>query len=176
MAFGGNAGAAGGQLAAATMFSPVAGADVGAYDANDNLVFRDAANTENVVGQGGGRLQQLMIDISGTALSAFVDATVDGSAADTGVLTTTGASLANQHNLPANLGPGRGNWTANDLARLVVQLRATELAVPALNVGNVYIDDVVLAGGNITIVVKNVSGSALTSVELRLDYQHSLEV
>lgn len=71
-----------------------------------------------------GQLMGLIIlgDGGGTDLLAVrVGAAFDETAADTGLFVTAEPG-ADQHGLPANFGPGRGNWSEGDVARLNVQV------------------------------------------------------
>lgn len=174
MAFGGNAGAPAGLLAAGAQATPIA--DTGAYDADGNLVFTGGSGAA-IIGQAGSReLSSLIIDLSNTGtppLAAFVDATVDGSAADTGVLVTAAAGMG-EHGLPINFGAGQGAWTDNALRRLRVSIEEQGLGTPALNVGNAYIHTLLNPGNDLVIVVKNVSGTTIEDLRLRLEFPHSL--
>lgn len=64
----------------------------------------------------------------GTVLGAFVNNDpLNAADADTGVITTA-LALAGEVSLPNNFGPGRGNWTTEDLARVSVNFYAGDTA------------------------------------------------
>jgi len=180
MAFGGDAGAAGALLAVGNWRSPLANVVPlnNAYDGASNLILSDA-NGSAVVGQGGNRqvksLVAVIADDQTPALGAFVDATKDGSAADTGVLVTA-AAAANQHGIPINFGAGRGNWNDNELSRLRVIIDMADLSVPAVDVGGVSVIIQAFGAGNIAIVLKNVSSTDIDNMRIRLEYRHSVEL
>lgn len=182
MAFGGNSGGGNSQLAVACMGNPLA-ASV-AYDANNNLELRNAAGSR--IGGGsldngpGGRIHYLYILIleaqATPALAAWQGPEVDGSTNDCGILTTA-ALAANLTSLPANFGPGRGNWTASDWLRTNVTIvEQTYADVSPADAIGVVPHDYGLSGGDLQIVFKNYSQQALSNFALILEYKHSIGV
>jgi hypothetical protein len=166
MAFGGNAGAAGGLLAVVN-YVPAPGAIQSAYDANGAMEYQDAQG--NLVKPAD---QTVALVIGGGTLAAYANVTVDGSAADTGILTTA-APAANQHGIPANFGPGRGNWTVQDAQRLLISKLETQIAAPVTG-GTVEIIELGFPSGNLTMVFKNLGPNAIDIVGVRLRYDHSM--
>jgi hypothetical protein len=70
--------------------------------------------------------------ITGATLAGRVDNAVAPAGADVGVLDTA-ATAANIHGLPTNFGPGRGLWTVDDEARLLVNVYEEALATADFN-------------------------------------------
>lgn len=176
MAFAGDFGAAGNLIPFALCYSPVYGQATG-YDANGNLQFTTPGGT--VVTPA--RIDHLQITAGQNILAALVDNTDDGSAADTGVFVAA-AAAANQHGLPVNFGPGRGNWgdgnPANDRARLRAFIDSAINTVAAVtNAGgpHVRVNGDTIAGGLTSIVIKNMSEVALASAVIDLQVQHSIQ-
>jgi hypothetical protein len=75
--------------------------------------------------------------------------------------------------LPANFGPGRGNWTNQNSAGLTVQLRYDDPLSPA-DVGVVRVLPLVVAAGNVSIVFKNMSSLIPDSIDIVLHFDHSI--
>ena len=125
----------------------------------------------------GGLFRSLTIFITGTALSAFVDGTLTGAAADTGVIVSA-AAAANQHGLPTNFGPGRDNWVFADTYRLTTDVEVFFPAVVAAGDGGPFVAaKAALVGPNardITVVVKNTSPNAISYMMIRMRYDHSI--
>lgn len=186
MAFGGGAGIPGGMLTAANLRIPY-GNGIGAYDANNRLVPAAAGSQGVYIGDPGSQLLNQLrtfeffatsgefVGQQAVPLSAFADQTVDGSAVDTGVLVSA-VPAANQHGIPTNFGPGRGNWFLPDLPRLTVEIWYVRLTTFGANFGWPEVVAIDLLGGNITIVVKNQANQSLSTLGLRLHYNHSLEM
>jgi hypothetical protein len=166
MAFGGNAGAAAGLLAVGT-YIPNPGSDGAAYDGDEMEYTEGGAHA-----YGAPDLLRNVTLLITTPLAAYADATIDGSAADTGVLTTA-AAAADQHGLPSNFGPGRGNWTLQDIARLSVDVRTTE-AAPAASQPTVAVLSLTVSSGDLVIVCKNQSTGAPEAITVKLRYDHSM--
>lgn len=101
------------------------------------------------------RLNQIaIIAAGGDLLVDFVATPAAIANADTGAFVTA-AAAANQHGLPANFGPGRGNWIADDVARVTVEVWSGEqggdgrVSVSALSIV------LAVATGNLTITIHN---------------------
>lgn len=170
MAFAGTFGAAANLVPFGLISSKQYGAASG-YDANGNLQFTTPGGTV-ITPQ---RINDLFIAADTDILAALVDNTDDGSAADTGVFATE-APAANEHSLPANFGPGRGNWTADLLGQLRVDIMEAVNTVAAItNAGGPHIRARGLAAGDVTVVVKNMSEVALASGLFRLQMEHSIQ-
>jgi hypothetical protein len=118
-------------------------------------------------------------------LTAWVNNTFDGSAADTGVFTTASDAVGanegdNAYSLPANFGPGRGRWTALDVPRLNVLFTCTVLDGPGGGQAPVYAAPPAfyprtLAGGNVRIAIKNISALSLIVLGVSFQYRWSGE-
>ncbi|HMO94949.1 MAG TPA: hypothetical protein PKD27_02445, partial [Tepidiformaceae bacterium] len=109
-------------------------------------------------------------------LAALANNTDDGSAADTGVLTTA-APAANQHGLPRNFGVGRGNWNVLLMAAVVrVEFLAAINTVAAVtNTGGPVVRTKVPLVGNFTVAIKNMSEVALASGVILVQFEHSIQ-
>lgn len=112
------------------------------------------------------RLNHLRITAAGGALlTDFVATPAAAANADTGVFVTA-AAAANQHGLPANFGPGRGKWRADDFSQLAVQIISAEqggdgrVSTSALSIQYAFV-----AGGDISITIHN-SGLAAGANDL----------
>lgn len=94
----------------------------------------------------------------------------DVAAGDTGGLTTDNTTTpANYSALPADFGPGEGNWTQEDVdAVSVVAVNGSDQ--------NSFVDFTkTLVGGNLDLVVHSIGSAAVgASLELHLDASHSL--
>lgn len=171
------AGADGGQILAGAVLSPLSSV-AGRYNVADGISWEVLnANGSRIAGgqeAAQHRVNSLILNISagGTALAAYADATVDGSAADTGVLTTA-AAAANQHAIPANFGPGRGNWTNADMNRLDVDVEVAHDAYSPAGDGSLIRDTRALIAGNVVLTFKNMSVDSLDAVNVYLHYRHS---
>lgn len=111
-------------------------------------------------------------------LAAFV-ALGDGTTADRGTLTTGDpAAVANTfHGIPANFGPGRNNWTQDDIERLTVRIQAylTGSLNDALT-GQAAVQSVALTMGNPVITFRNLSLAACNGITIDLEYRHSINL
>lgn len=183
MAFGGGYGIPGNMLAGACMRVPYGSTGLITYD-SDGLTALFASGGK-VFGQSRKLFHTLVLTSfagefvgqQAVPLSAFVDASVDGSAVDTGVLVSA-APAANQHGLPINFGPGRDGWLTGDLEKLASSLRAVLPAAFAAGAGAASIIEVVGGlgpnGRDIRIVVKNQAAANLTTLQIRLRYDHTV--
>jgi len=110
-------------------------------------------------------------------LTAFVNGTTDGSAADTGILTSASTVPANQHGLPINFGPGAELWTPEDaLARLIVVPRSLNATLGAAPQAGVQVQVQSIASNNVQITIKNTSSQDIQSIAFMLIWAHSLVV
>lgn len=183
MAFGGGYGIPGNMLAAACMRVPYGSTGLITYD-SDGLTAMFSAGGE-VMGRSRKLFHTLVltsfagefIGQQAVPLSAFVDQSVDGSAVDTGVLVSA-APAANQHGLPINFGPGRDNWVTSTVERLASSLRAVLPSLFAAGAGAASIISVTGGLGpnarDIAIVVKNQAAVDLTTLQIRLRYDHTV--
>jgi len=89
---------------------------------------------------------------------------------DSGQL-TTGAPAGTQDQLLATMGPGAGNWTAAQVARVGVSIQAL-----ADNVANVRVACVAknLVGGNLVLDFKSQEAGAPGLCRIRVDVPHSI--
>lgn len=109
-------------------------------------------------------------------LAAMVLGLADPANADTGALVTA-APAANQHGIPANFGPGRGNWTQNDLERLRVHIQGEFFLAGALtDVGTVSIATRTLVGSDLVILVRNMNPSDALGITIDLEWRHSVVI
>jgi hypothetical protein len=177
----GTAGAAGAQLLFGTLSHPLGtvayNADGISLEVNDAAGSRIAGGPVTAGASVGpsGFLNALNVSIVvADALVAWADATVDGSADDTGILASA-LGVANAQSLPANFGPGRGNWVAADLGRLHVTQAITygTYATPADFTTNPLPLDIAIAGGDVTMVFKNTALEEIDSFVINLLYLHS---
>jgi len=166
MAFGGNAGAAAGLLAIGT-YIPNPGSDAASYDGDDLEYTEGGAHAYGAPDP----LRNVTLLIT-TPLSVWADATVTGAADDTGILTTAAAGT-DEHGLPANFGPGRGNWTLQDIARLTVDVRTTD-PTPAVSQPPVSVVGLTVSTGDLVITCKNQNTVAPAAITVKLRYDHSM--
>jgi hypothetical protein len=170
MAFAGDYGAAANLIPFALISSKQYGVASG-YDADDNLQFTTPGGT-TVTPES---VQDLVISAGNDVLAALLNNTDDGSAVDSGALVSA-AAIANEHGLPANFGPGRGNWTQLDLINLNVESREEINTVAAItNTGGPVVRAITLAGSNVGISIKNMSEVVLASQTLRIRLDHSIQ-
>jgi len=96
--------------------------------------------------------------------------------ADTGAI-VTGVPTATQHGIPTNFGPGRGNWTQDDLLRTRVYIQRV-LSSPsvALGPGTVSIAGRNLVGNDLVIQIRNNSATPLLALVLDIEWRHSIQV
>jgi len=170
MAFGAAAGPAEAPIQSSAIIS-TPGASQSVYDDDDNLEFQTPDGSH--VKGGADQLSKVVYSFP-AALLAYVDATQDGSAADTGILTSAN-SAADQHGLPANFGPGRGNWTKGDNYRISVELvnqYGDPVAGGAVEVVSTEVDGV--DPGDIRMILKNLSEADVSFLDIRVQYEHSL--
>lgn len=89
--------------------------------------------------------------------------------ADTGGLTTDNTTTpANYNTLPANFGPGEGNWTQADVdAVLITPMNGSDQ--------NSFVDFTkTLVGGNLDVVVHSIGSAAVAATnEIFLDASHT---
>lgn len=177
MAFAGDAGAAGGMIAVGTLHHPRG--DV-VYDSDGHTARVEAASGRLLLGGQDQtpdmHLRTLMIHITGEGLLAgHQDDTEDGSAADTGILDTD-APGANIHGIPSNFGPGRGNWTDEDVARTRVSFLPTDtIAATGAGTKGVLQLTQLSTAGRLQLIFKNL-GRAITELMVHIHYDHSQEI
>ena len=167
-----SASATGAYAAVAALRSPVPNADSIAIDADGVATVLNASG-QLLYGADQQPLNELAV--VGAEVEAFADGTLNGSAIDTGLLVSA-AAAANQHGLPVNFGPGRGNWTENDVARLQVDVKARTITAPIDASAIPPVVSVQITGGDVVIVVKNMSTAQVyTDLLINLKYSHSIE-
>lgn len=178
------------MLAAANLRFPY-GNGIPSYDSSNRLIPSGAGAGGPYVGDAPNQVRtqigtflMLMADPGGEVilvgqqnppLSAFVDQSRNGSANDTGVLVTA-VPAANQHGIPTNFGPGRGNWQVADMARLSVDIFYADPSTYGANFSWPRVILISNPAGNIVIVVKNQSNQDLLNMAIRLHYLHSQEM
>ncbi len=182
MAFGASIGAGGALVQAASVSPPGVYADqingaplaAGPFWRKTEVEARSNLNEVSI-----------SADDSGAVLAARAgDPDFTGAAADTGFLVTAAAGTdiavfdiavppvavtllaANQHGIPANFGPGRGNWVVGDLDKVdvrfdrpnfVVQGAAGETQLPSVT-------SVQIVAGDLVIAIHNRGAQALADV------------
>lgn len=169
MSFGGTFGAAAAMTPIGIMSSTAGtltyNADAISVDLQKNGVSASSFAIEQI--------NNLRILGSGSPLGVFV-ALGDGSTGDRGTL-VTGAPGANEHGIPANFGPGRGNWTSTELARLRVLISFYQTGSLAnASIGQATAQPPTLAGGDISVIIRNISLAACASLTIDLEYRHSI--
>jgi hypothetical protein len=193
MAFAGNSGGAAVILAVATLNHPLAGTSGVAYNA-DGISLEVRGNTATRIAGGpvangpSAHLNSLSVAITATALAAFQNVNdIDGSTTDSAVLTTA-AAAGNTQGLPANFGPGRGNWVAADIPRVQLTVYPDSAAYspaassspssPTNDLAHNYlwVPAPTFAGGNLSWSFKNMSMAAITDLTLVFQYQHSVSM
>lgn len=136
----------------------------------------------------GGRLRRgrgvnyIMMTSAGASVLAALTASKlrTGVDADNGLFTSaiTGGNSANATWLPANFGPGRGNWTVANVLRLKVYIRSSINTISATtHVGGPFITNVApsASGTDVEISIKNASQVALEFLEVEFLFGHSVE-
>jgi len=106
------------------------------------------------------QLNELYIRSNNAALLAARIGTPNPAAADTGQLVSDEAA-ANQHGLPANFGPGRGNWILDDIRKVVVSFQfLSDAAQGGAGETPLVSWGVLFSGGDIQITLHNYGGQA----------------
>lgn len=175
MAFGGTFGPSGALLPFGIIFNILGEKGVG-YDADGNIQFQRASGSVYTPARVdtlivAGEIVQNTPPLGALQLGAANIANVD-----TGQLVTA-APLANEHGLPANFGPGRGNWA--DVTGRVTRLRIEAsvqrniLALPAGQGAVEYVTDV--AGSDVSALARNTSGEVVDTLRLVVECIHSVQ-
>jgi hypothetical protein len=171
MSFAGNFGAAGAMVPAGNMYSRQYGVSV-SYDADDNLQFTTLGGT--VVTPE--RVNDLFVVGGGGILLPLIDNDDSGAGADTGVLLTSSPLATNFHGLPANFGPGRGNWTENDRRSMDIEIVEAINTVAAItNVGGPVVRTRAVTLGDFNVTFKNMSEVALADALFRIRLDHTIQ-
>lgn len=173
MAFAGNFGASG-ALVPFAICSNLSAEQGSAYGVvgDDTLQFERASGSDYTPAQ----INTLLLD-GGAALGAVVAGAASAANADVGVLVSS-APAANQHGLPANFGPGQGNWTQASANRVRVSFREQSTAVagpPVLGPGSAVVADVLFAAGDIAISIRNQNAVALNELTVIVEFLHSIQ-
>lgn len=176
MAFAGNFGAAANLIPFGICFN-LSGEQGSGYAVPASLVDQLAFDRASGSTYTPASINTLLLD-GGAALGAVVAGGFNEANADCGLLVSA-APVADTHGLPANFGPGRGNWTLADANRVRVSFREQSTVVagpPVLGPGSVVTADVgVVAGGNISISIRNQNAVALDNVTIIVEYLHSIQ-
>jgi hypothetical protein len=106
------------------------------------------------------------VSVTGLTLIARAGAPAAG-VGDTGIL-VTGTPGANQNAIPDGFGPGPANWSASDLANLVVEVDTQDSTADA-TAAHVYLFSRALAGGNITLTFHNRGAGAAGAGVIRIN-------
>ena len=93
--------------------------------------------------------------------SVAVTTAANPNAAHTGQFTTAVAG-ADQHGLPANFGPGRGRWVADDLAKVSVLCDGTSGGAGLAASFRVNVTKAIVAN-DLVITIQNVGGATTTA-------------
>lgn len=177
MAFGGTFGPSG-NLIPYKLIENIKGEPASGYDANGNIKFLTADGTEYTPE----RVDTLVIigktNDGGPPLAATAAGPTLAASADAGQLVTA-APLANQHGLPANFGPGRGNWTSptGRLPRLRVtpEVEVTTGQAPGGTGSVMPLNAGVLGDADVSAFVRNYFNSPLDSLILIVECIHSVQ-
>jgi len=147
------------------------------YDANGNIQFTTPGGTLVTPD----RVDNLLLVGITDPLLALADDTDDGSAADTGVLTTAAPIAGNAHHLPANFGIGRGAWTnavnsgLPSFLHFEVSFATANNTVAAVtNAGGPYVRTLAQAAGDVTVAIKNMSEVTLNFSTIVVRLRHSI--
>lgn len=110
-------------------------------------------------------------------LAAFADVTNTPAGADSGGF-TTGAAVADFYSLPANFGPGRGNWDLAAANRLEILITESIVTFAGVGAGGHMpaIYPRIINGGDVSFVIKNQSPTTLIQLGISLRYRHSIEM
>jgi len=97
-------------------------------------------------------------------------------AADTGTFTTDQTPAANLTALPANFGPGEGNWVAGDenLVRVLIQDRNAAAQGGAGETSIVTVSLISVVAGDLQIQFHNHGAQASGALKIDGDFVHSL--
>lgn len=180
MAFGGDSGGAAAMLAVGTLRSPL-GVSI-TYNGDNTINVLNGTGPSIVAGGPltngpSAHINSLLIRLNfdGDApLGAYVDGTTDGGVADTGILTTA-VPAGNTTGIPANFGPGRGNWSGVvDISRLTVQeyYNHANYNTPA-DYGTLVRRVATVAAGNLVITWKNLVLEDILAMDIVLSWDHS---
>lgn len=175
MAFAGDFGAAA-ALVPFALITNILGETSPGYDADGNITFTKASGQVYTPA----RVDTLII-AAGTDQTAPLGICQAGAASianvDTGQLTTAAAG-ANQHGLPKNFGPGRGNWGGTN-ATGHNRLRVTAIAALTVNVvadaaGSLQALPA-QSGTDATATVRSFFGEVTDSLQLIVECVHSVQ-
>ena len=174
MAFAGNFGASGALIPFGICFN-LSAEQGAAYDPvlTSQLRFERASTSTYTPTS----INTLILDGGAAALGAAVAGAASEANADCGLLVSD-VPAANQNGLPANFGPGRGNWTPADALRIRVSFRESCTVVagpPVTGPGSVVVDSLGVVGGNISILIRNQNAVALTNLNVIVEYLHSIQ-
>ncbi len=113
-------------------------------------------------------------------LTEMVAGAPDEANDDTGMLSTAdvvGGGEANKHGIPANWGAGRGNWDADSVARINVQIRAHSTNRAGVgDVGGSQVASIALVGSDVEIAIRNTSLEEVEDLTVLLEYRHSMNL
>lgn len=182
MAFGGTFGPDGALFPFAIIFN-IKGEQGSGYDANGRIKFTTASGREYTPE----RVDTLLIFGSTTeasdALGGLEPGAVDPTNGDTGEIVTA-APAADQHGLPTNFGPGRGNWASptGGVGRFRV-LVEEQVTAPADEVdgtneaqgGVTPHNDSAPGDADMLCDVRNFHITALSQLSLRVECIHSVQ-
>ncbi len=91
---------------------------------------------------------------------------------------TTAVPGATEHGLPANFGPGRGNWNFNNLLRLRARIAFFRSNAAAdTDIGQTVVQGAGITGvGDLLIEFRNISLAQPLEMIIELEYRHSIGI
>jgi hypothetical protein len=171
MTFGGTFGAGGNMIPIAGMVSPI-----GDLTYNPDAISVDLSLFGNTQVIPAPRIDNITIfaELAATPLLGIFNV---GGGADTGSLSTS-APAGGDHGIPANFGPGRGNWTFNNVLRLRATIpQYTTGALLNSEIGQAVVEGMgLIGGGDIVIIFRNIALAEPIRMVIELEYRHSIGI
>lgn len=177
MAFAGSMGAAQAMTPIARLSTPD-GATL-TYDTDGFTILKQPFNTVTpILYPQINNLRWTLITGQGPNLLVMVAGASVAANADVGAL-VTGVPSFNEHGIPSNFGPGRGNWVAADLERVRahVLLYEPDAGNPAF-IGMAQVSSLSIGGlgSDLVVFIRNCSLSNVNGLIVELEYRHSINI
>lgn len=84
---------------------------------------------------------------------------------------------ADEHGIPVNFGPGRGNWTEDDLLRVIPRIVYwTDNGGDPTDSGGLSVARVDVFDGDLRVQLKNMGRRFIDTIVFELEYRHSIEL